>query len=91
MDAAGDLDSQIEAGTTDYWRARARQWETRCKRAEKEKTELIVEVARLKKDLAAGNQRGAVRGTERDDRRRAIIADGALGGTSGPPSARGWA
>ncbi len=42
------IDPSIPAGSLEYWKARARQWENRCRRAEREKTELINEIAELK-------------------------------------------
>lgn len=83
MDEIDGISPDIEAGTVEYWKARARQWQKRCQQAEREKTELIEEIERLK--LAATGPRSA-----RQDRRRAILADGALGGTTGAPGARGW-
>lgn len=43
-----DIDPAIEAGTLEYWKARARQWEKRCRQAEREKTELIAELSGLR-------------------------------------------
>lgn len=78
MEDLDQIDPSIPAGTIDYWRARARQWQHRCQRAEAEKTELIREIEQLK--LAALGAK-----SPRDDRRRSILVDGALGGTTGVP------
>lgn len=45
--------SGIEAGSVDYWKFRARQWQKRCLRAEREKTELIAEMNQAAANLAA--------------------------------------
>lgn len=64
----------LKPGTAEYWKARARQWEKRCRRAEREKTELIAELQDLKGHAAA---------------RRAAVQSGDLyPGTGQPPRAR---
>jgi hypothetical protein len=77
-----EIDPSLQAGTAEYWKARARQGERRYQRVEREKTELVTEIAQLK--LAAVGAK-----SPREDRRRAILADGALGGTSGTPASFG--
>lgn len=43
-----EIDPEIPTGTVEYWKARARQWQKRCRRAEAEKTELIAELNRIR-------------------------------------------
>lgn len=73
-----DIDPEVEAGTLEYWRARARQWERRCQRAEREKTELIAEVERLR-----GRQPSQP--TQRDARRAAVFTGDVYPGSGSPP------
>lgn len=82
IDGYDGIDPSIETGTVEYWKARARQAERRSQRSEREKTELILEIEQLK--LAALGAK-----SPRLDRRRAIIADGALGGRSSAPKGFG--
>lgn len=60
------IDPSIPAGTLEYWKARARLWEARCKRSEREKTHLIAELNRLRD--AADTRR-----KEREESRDAIL------------------
>ncbi|GHH68345.1 hypothetical protein FHS35_009116 [Streptomyces umbrinus] len=64
----------LGTGTVAYWKARARQWEKRCHRAEREKTELIAELQELKGHAAA--------------RRAAVLSGDLYPGTGQPPRAR---
>ena len=48
MDDFDQIPEGVEPNTLEYWRARSRQWEKRCKRAEREKTDLIAELNALK-------------------------------------------
>lgn len=76
MDELDDIPAGIEAGTLEYWKARARQWQKRCHRAEREKSELIAELnaargqaARLRADKRthlAALRDGDVQPTTRD-------------------------
>lgn len=84
MDEYDEIDPNIETGTVEYWKARARQGERRYQRVEREKTELIREIEQLK--LAAIGAK-----SPRRDRRQAILTDGALGGTTGAPTSFGRA
>jgi hypothetical protein len=84
MDEFDEIDTEIESGTLEYWRARARQWQKRCQRAESEKTDLIREIDQLKLDALGAK-------SPRVDRRQAIIRGESLGGTTGAPAAFGRA
>ncbi|MDX5569253.1 hypothetical protein PYK79_46475 [Streptomyces sp. ID05-04B] len=77
-DGLGDIDPAIEAGTPEYWRARARQWENRCHRAEREKTELIAELNQLRERQPS----------QREARRNAITNGDVYPGTGSPPRPR---
>lgn len=79
-DELDDIDPTIPAGTTEYWKARARQWQHRCQRAEREKTELIAELQQVK-GLRDVNQ------AHRAERRAAILQGDLLPGRSGRPKA----
>jgi hypothetical protein len=76
-----EIDPDIEAGTVEYWRARARQWQKRCKQAEREKTELIEELLRLQTTRPAEQSHVAAR-------RAAILGGDVYPGTGQPPKAR---
>jgi hypothetical protein len=71
----------IAAGTIEYWKARARQWQRRCQRTEREKTELIEELLRLKATSPAEQSQAAAR-------RAAILSGDVYPGTGQPPRAR---
>ncbi|MGW2044647.1 hypothetical protein ACWCPF_05620 [Streptomyces sp. NPDC001858] len=73
-----DIDPAVPAGTLEYWRARARQWQKRCKRAEREKTELIAELERLR----------AQPPSQREARRIAVLNGDLYPGTGQPPRSR---
>jgi hypothetical protein len=75
MDEFDDIPGDVETGTLDYWKHRARQWQKRCLRAETEKTELIAEVNRLRAALP------------KIDRIERLVGarNGSLGGSSGRP------
>lgn len=84
MDEHDEIDPNIETGTVEYWKARARQWQKRCQRSEQEKGELINEIAHLELRLEGAK-------SPRLDRRQAIIRGESLGGTTGAPSSFGRA
>lgn len=83
MDEFEEIDPSIPAGTLEYWKARARQWQKRTQRAEAEKTELLAEIEQLK--LAALGAKSP----RLDDRREAILRGESLGGTTGAPASFG--
>ena len=64
----------IETDSRDYWKWRARQWQRRCLRAEREKSEL----------LALLNSRVS-RASEIREERLAVIRGDSLGGRSDKP------
>lgn len=64
----------IEVGTLEYWKARARQWQRRCQRAEQEKTELINMLSEQRQALIARREAGL-----------AVQRGENLGGQSGRP------
>lgn len=72
-----EIDPSIPAGTLEYWKARARQWQKRCQRSEREKTELIAEVQRLKGRSSQPSHR--------DERRAAVLGGDLYPGTGRPP------
>jgi hypothetical protein len=80
-DQYDEIDPGIEAGTISYWKARARQWEKRCRRAEREKTELIAELLKLR-DVRGGEPSHAAA------RRAAVLGGDVYPGTGEPPRAR---
>lgn len=73
-DAPDGIAPGLRTGTAAYWKARARQWEKRCRRAEQEKAELIAELQELKGHVAA--------------RRAAVLSGDLYPGTGQPPRAR---
>lgn len=85
MDEYDEIPEGVEAGTLEYWRSRARQWQRRCQRAEREKTRLIAELNAAKVEAAK----------LRADRRTFVTAvgDGDLQPTArdhSPRLPRGW-
>jgi hypothetical protein len=80
-DSGDDLDSDIETGTVEYWRARARQWEKRCRRAEREKTQLISELNRLR-------ERSPRQPGHAAERRAAAFRGDVYPGVGKPPTVR---
>lgn len=76
-DAPDRIDPSLEPGSAAYWKARARQWEKRCQRAEREKTELIAELQELKE--LQGHSAA---------RRAAVLSGDLYPGTGQPPRAR---
>ncbi|MFW7414747.1 hypothetical protein [Demequina sp. SO4-18] len=45
------IPSDIEAGTIGYWKYRSRQWQKRCDRSEREKSEIIGELNEVRAQL----------------------------------------
>lgn len=76
-----EIDPAIEAGTLEYWKARARQWEKRCHQAEREKTELIAELSRLREGRSL-QQSGIA------ERRAAVLRGDVYPGAGQPPKPR---
>ncbi|MBR8638597.1 hypothetical protein KEF29_03105 [Streptomyces tuirus] len=74
------IDPSIPAGTLEYWKARARQWQYRCQRAEREKTELIAELLRLQEVRSAKQVHDA-------ERRAATLRGDVMPGVSRAPKA----
>ncbi|MDX2552602.1 hypothetical protein ACKI1J_43080 [Streptomyces scabiei] len=83
VDEYDEIDPDIEAGTIEYWKARARQWQKRSLRAEREKTELIAELAALKRPI----QPKAPQPGHAAERRAAVLSGDLYPGTGQPPRA----
>lgn len=69
-----EIPPDVEAGSLEYWKARARQWQRRCQRAEREKTELINMLSEQRQALLARREAGL-----------AVQRGENLGGRSGRP------
>jgi hypothetical protein len=78
FDEIDEIDPSVPTGTVEYWRARARQWEKRCHRAEREKAELISELQALREGQPEGPSGAALR-------RIAVLGGDVYPGTGQPP------
>lgn len=74
MDEYEEIPANLEAGTVEYWKARARQWQRRCQRAEREKSELLDMLSEQRRALLARREAGL-----------AVQLGESLGGQSGRP------
>lgn len=67
------IPAHIEAGTLEYWKYRARQWQGRCQRSEATMTSVISQLNEVKQSLADLERRSGM--TARNARQRMDAAE----------------